>query len=96
MNAFFIAQLNIKDPVKFQDYAKGAGESMQPFGGKVITKGKMSRQLAGKSDYQNVAIVGFPDKESLDGWFESEAYQKLIPLRDQAADILLVSYDAAG
>ena len=94
MTAFFVAQLNVKDAEKFQIYAQGAAASMQYFGGQIVIKGKLSRNLAGETAYQNVALVSFPNKASLDEWFESEAYQTLIPLRDEAADMLLLAYDA--
>lgn len=93
MKAFFVAQINIKNPEKFQQYAQGAGASMQPYGGELVTKGKAARQLAGVSEYGNVAIVSFPNQESLESWFESDAYQNLISLRDEAADMLLTSYN---
>ncbi len=93
MKAFFVAHINVKNLEKFQQYAQGAGASMQPFGGQVVTKGKVAKQLAGVSDYASVAVVSFPDQENLDNWFASSEYQNLIPLRDEAADILLTSYN---
>ncbi len=93
MKAFFIAKLNIKDIEKFQRYAQGASASMQPFGGEVLIKGKIANQLAGISVYQNTAVVSFPSQEKLDSWYSSDDYQALLPLRDEAADILITSYD---
>ena len=31
---------------------------------------------------------------TLQQWYNSRAYQDLIPIRDKAADVLLISYDA--
>lgn len=92
MKAFVIAYVTIKDGEKFLAYAKAAGESMQPFGGNVITKGKAVQQLAGEHDKQNVAIIAFPDLESLESWYNSDNYQAIIPLRKEAADIIITSY----
>jgi len=39
-------------------------------------------------------VIRFPDPASLRRWFESPAYQALIPLREQAADVTLIGYDA--
>lgn len=93
MSAFFIANVNVKDGEKFHQYAKAAGESMQPFDGQVVTKGKLSKSLAGEMKYENVAVVSFPNQEKLDAWFNSDVYQQIIPLRDEAADIVLTSYN---
>lgn len=94
MKAFFVAQVTVKNTEKFQQYAKQAGASMEPFGGQVITKGKLSRSLAGDMAHENIAIVSFPDSAQLDAWFNSDAYQHLIPLRDEAADMILSSYSS--
>jgi uncharacterized protein (DUF1330 family) len=39
-------------------------------------------------------VIRFPGTDSVNQWFSSAAYQALIPLREQAADVVLVSYDA--
>lgn len=96
MSAFFVANVRVRDPQKFHQYAQAAGHSMQPFGGEVLIKGLAERRLAGNLDYPNVALVRFPDQERLNAWYESEAYQALIPLREEAADMLITSYQAAA
>ena len=94
MSVFFIANVTVKQPENFQEYAKSAAESMAPFGGEILRKGSMVRQLAGEQPHQMVAIVSFPDAERLDKWYESETYQALIPLRDKAADVVITAFDA--
>ena len=54
--------------------------------------GRSDRVLAGKADHQAVGIVGFPDAEALSAWFNSPEYQALVPLRDEAADITIITY----
>ena len=39
-------------------------------------------------------LIRFPDLEAANGGHDSAAYQALIPLRMQAADVVLLSYDA--
>ena len=39
-------------------------------------------------------VIKFPDQHTLHAWYTSQAYQELIPIRDQAADAVLLSYDA--
>lgn len=93
MQAFFIANVNVKDAEKFQQYAQQAAVSMQPFEGQLLTKGVFAKSLAGDLNYQSVAIVSFPDQVKLEAWFESDIYQALIPLRDEAAEMLLTSFN---
>jgi uncharacterized protein (DUF1330 family) len=37
-------------------------------------------------------VIRFPDQASVNGWDGSAAYQVLIPLRQQAADLELISF----
>jgi uncharacterized protein (DUF1330 family) len=39
-------------------------------------------------------VIRFPNLAALQGWYRSPAYQALIPLREQAADVLLLAYQA--
>lgn len=96
MSAFFVANVRVKNPEKFQRYAQAAGQSMQPFGGSVLIKGASRRTLAGPEGFPNLALVQFPDHDSLEAWYQSPEYQALVPLRDEAADMLITSYDAAS
>jgi len=93
MPAFFIANVNVKNLEKFQQYGQQAAASMQPFEGQLLTKGALAKNLAGDLNYQSVAIVTFPDQAKLDAWFESDNYQALIQIRDEAADMLLTSFN---
>jgi len=39
-------------------------------------------------------VIKFPDQPTLQNWYNSESYQQLIPTRDRAADVVIISYDA--
>lgn len=92
MTAFFVATVKIKDPEKFQEYAQKAGESMAPHGGETVLRGKMDGVLVGQADHQAVGIVSFPNQNALSAWYHSDAYQAIIPLRDEAADMTIATY----
>ncbi len=92
MTAFFVATVKVKDPEKFQEYAQKAGETFAPHGGEPVLRGKAGDVLAGQIDHQAVGIVRFPDQGALSAWFNSDAYQRIIPLRDEAADMTIVTY----
>jgi uncharacterized protein (DUF1330 family) len=40
-----------------------------------------------------VVVGWFPDRAALEAWHASPAYQALIPLRTEAAEVDLLSYD---
>lgn len=92
MTAFFIATTRIEDPEKFQEYAAKAAPTFAPFGGELVLRGKAENSPAGDPGHQAVGIVRFPSSEALDNWYRSAEYQKLIPLRDAAAEITFAFY----
>ena len=92
MPAFFVATVTIKDPQKFQDYARKAGETFAAHGGEPVLRGKVEKALAGTADHKTVGIIRFPSLDALSAWFNSDAYQAIVPLRDEAADVTIVAY----
>ena len=57
-------------------------------------RGKASKFFAGSDNHQAVGILKFPDIGSAESWYGSDAYQALIPNRDEAADMVITSYEA--
>lgn len=94
MTAFFVATVNVKDPEKFQEYGKSAMATFTEHGGELVLRGQASSVLAGAADLLSVGIVKFPDMETLSNWYQSPGYQAIIPLRDEAADMTIVTYEA--
>lgn len=96
MAAFFIVNLSIINAEKYQQYSAQVAETMIAFGGKPVLRGKACGVLAGTNDHQAVGVVEFPDLDSIDAWYNSTAYQALIPLRTEAADVVITKYQTAG
>ncbi|VAV91850.1 hypothetical protein MNBD_ALPHA02-365 [hydrothermal vent metagenome] len=93
MSAFFIATVTVKDGEKFQEYAVRSKETFDISGGEIVLRGKYVAALTGKASHQAAAIVKFQNMNALDDWYNSKAYQALIPLRDEAADMTIVKYE---
>ena len=94
MAAYLIGHITIKDPAEWKIYTDGVATSLTPFGAEVIFRGKRSIVLCGEHSYSHAVVIKFPDQPSLQQWYDSKAYQDLIPIRDKAADVVLISYDA--
>ena len=86
MAAFLIAYSSIKNPDKMQEYAAAAGPTFAAFEGQPMARGAVKEVLAGASDAQIAVVVKFPSAKHAHDWYNSEAYQQCIPLRDQAID----------
>ena len=94
MASYLVGHITVKDDELWQKYVSGVQESLFPFDSKVIFRGKLASVLAGKHDHDLVVVIEFPDQSTLDNWYSSEKYQALIPLRDKAANVVIMAYEA--
>lgn len=93
--AYIIGHITVKDEELFAEYRAQVPGTIAPWGGELIFRGSKRCVLSGAHDHNDTVVIGFPDQASLDSWFNSEAYQALIPLRMKAADMVLVGYSGA-
>ncbi|MGB2064953.1 MAG: DUF1330 domain-containing protein [Marinomonas gallaica] len=82
MTSFVIVDSTVINQEKLAEYSAQAKATIEPFGGRFIVKGE-TELLHGVSETSKKAIIEFPDKESAINWYNSKAYQALVPLREQ-------------
>ncbi len=69
----------------------GAGDA-GPVGRRTALPRQAGAVLAGRHQHTDTVVIRFPDATAVASWYDSPAYQALIPLREQAADLVLVSF----
>ena len=94
MAAYLIGHIKIKDPVKWEQYVEGVRVSLEPFEAKILFRGKRAAIFAGEHPYDQTVVIEFPDQTTIQKWYNSENYQRIIPIRQEAADVVIISYDA--
>jgi len=90
MATLMSATVQVKDPEKLQVYVSQVGATIASHGGKMVARGKVAKQISGEVKHQIEAMFEFPSAEAIDTWYESDAYQALIPNRDEAAYVTIV------
>lgn len=92
--AYVIGHLTVKNAEKWAEYRNQVPATLAPWGAELVLRGKRVAILAGEHPHSDVVVIRFPDQEAVNSWHASPAYQALIPLRQQAADMVLLSYEA--
>ncbi len=92
--AYVVGHLTVKNAEKWAEYRNQVPATLEPWGAELVLRGKRVAILAGEHPYSDIVVIRFPDKEAVNGWHSSPAYQALIPLRQQAAEMILISYEA--
>jgi uncharacterized protein (DUF1330 family) len=93
MAAYLVGHITVKDNGLWRKYLAGVQESLSPFDAKVVFRGQLAGVLAGDHEHNLVVVIEFPDQSTLNSWYGSEKYQSLIPLRDTAADVVILTYE---
>jgi uncharacterized protein (DUF1330 family) len=88
------AKVNMNNPESAQKYFQGAGKLIGEVGGNVIKKATVLKNIAGTTDYDRVVLFEFPSSEAVDQVFTSDAYNELIPARDEAFYSISISLAA--
>ena len=94
MAAYLIGHITIKDPQKWEAYRNQVPATLAPWQAELVLRGRKFAVLGGEHAHTDTVVIRFPDPDSLRGWFASPAYQALIPLREAAAEVTLIGYEA--
>ena len=93
MAAYVIGHISVKDEAKWSEYRRQVPGTLEPWGAKVLFRGKRTAVLSGEHGYTDTVVIAFPDRQAVEGWHGSSAYQSLISVRNEAAEIILISYE---
>lgn len=93
MKAYVIALETIHDQAMFAEYAKGVPATLAPFEGRLIARGGKFTVLEGEWQNPRTVIIEFPDRQAAQGWYDSDAYRKIIELRHKSSRGNLVILD---
>ena len=95
MPAYIIAQINVTDPTKYQEYVKLAGPASAKYGGKFVVRGGTKTTLEGDIPFSRIVINEFPDVETARRFYNSPEYQAARKHRLGAADFNMAILEGA-
>lgn len=92
-SAYAIGHITVKDPIKWAEYREKIVLTLEPWQAILVFRGNKVRVLGGEHKHTDTVVLQFPELASLNAWFDSAAYQAIIPLRMQAAEVDLIAYE---
>lgn len=92
-HAYVIGHITIKDPDKWAEYRGQVPGTLAPWGAELMLRGRLAEVFAGAHAHSDTVVIRFPDLAAARGWHASAAYQALVPLRQQAADVTLLLFE---
>ncbi len=95
MATYVIAQATTKNPEKLAAYGQAAGPTITAYGGEFFMRAPVLEVLCGDASFERFLMIKFRDAETARAWYNSDAYQALIPTRNEGADISLLLVETA-
>ena len=92
MSASMVARIHVKGPEKLEEYIAGSNQVAAPNVARLVYQDKVVRTLNGEQNHEMPVIAEFPDARHINDWFDADAYQPLVPLRGQAADMHMTNH----
>jgi uncharacterized protein (DUF1330 family) len=79
--AYVIADVDVKDPVRYEDYRKMVLPTISAYGGRFLARGGAVETLEGPWRPTRLVIVEFPSLERAKAWWSSAEYADAKALR---------------
>jgi uncharacterized protein (DUF1330 family) len=90
MPALIIADIEVIDPVRYEDYKRLASAAIAAHGGRYVVRGGKSEVLDGDWTPRRMVIVEFDTFEKAKAWRESPEYAEAKKVREQCARARMV------
>ena len=85
MTAYVIVDIDVHDPVRYEEYKKLAPAAVTQYGGKYIARGGKTETLEGDWSPSRLVILQFENSEQAKKWLNSEEYREARQIRHQTA-----------
>ena len=93
MTAYVIVDINVTDPIRYEEYKKLAAPSVEIYGGEYVARGGKTETLEGDWSPTRLVILQFEDIEQAKSWHNSVEYSKAKGLRHETAVSNMVVID---
>ena len=90
MSAYVIVEIEIVDPVGYEEYRKLAGATVEKYGGKYIVRGGKAEVLEGDWNPKRIVVLEFRTMERAKQWLNCEDYREPRKMRHRTAKTKMI------
>ena len=88
-----IVEIEVTDPVGYEEYKKLASDSIQAKGGKYIVRGGKTEVMEGDWQPKRLVVLEFESTERAKEWLNSEEYREARKMRHRTARTNMILVD---
>ena len=90
MAAYVIVEIEIVDPVGYEEYKKLAGATVEKDGGKYIVRGGKTEVLEGDWKPKRIVVLRFESMQRAKEWLNCEEYHEPRKMRHRTAKTKMI------
>ena len=90
MAAYVVVDVEVKDPVRYEEYRKTVAPTLAAYGGRFLVRGGQVHLLEGAWSPKRLVIVEFPDVATAKAWWASAEYANPKAVRQSASHTKMI------
>ena len=90
MAAYIIVDLEVSEPIEYEEYKKRAGATVEQYGGKYIVRGGKCETLEGDWHPQRIVILQFESMDRAKEWLNCAEYAEPRKMRHRTAKTRMI------
>lgn len=90
MAAYVIVEIEVIDPVGYEEYKKQAAATVHKYGGKYIVRGGKAEVLEGDWNPKRIVVLQFDLMERAKKWLHCEEYREPRKMRHRTAKTKMI------
>jgi uncharacterized protein (DUF1330 family) len=88
--AYIIVDLEVTEPVEYEQYKKLAGATVEKYGGKYIVRGGPCETLEGDWNPKRIVVLEFENAGQAKAWLNSTEYAEPRQMRHRTANTRMI------
>jgi uncharacterized protein (DUF1330 family) len=85
MSAYVIVDVDVLDPVVYEEYKKAGAPTIIAYGGKPLARGENIEVIEGNWQPKRLIVIEFKDMQAAKRWWNSPEYNEAKKLRHRSA-----------
>jgi uncharacterized protein (DUF1330 family) len=94
--AYVVVQIEVNDPVAYEEYRRLATPTVPQYGGRYIVRGGASEILEGSWQPRRLVVLEFPTMERAKAWWNSPEYAPAKAIRQACAGTEMLAIEGVA
>jgi uncharacterized protein (DUF1330 family) len=90
MSAYVIVDIEVTDPVRYEEYKELAAPTVAAYGGRYVVRGGATETLEGDWIPKRLVVLEFESVDQARAWWSSPEYSPAKALRQQTANTEMI------